>query len=611
MFIRCTSTRNRKTGEAYFTHRLVETIRIDNAVRQRTLLNLGSHFDLPQNEWPALATRIEQLLRGQASLLPSSHSDTVETLAQRYAAQLIARQREIRQAGEATESNATESASRFQEIDLATLEQVRPRTVGVEQVTLASVRQFRFEEKLATLGFNKPQIAAALGNVIGRATAPGSELATYAWLQQTTALGELIGYDFEGMDLQRLYRSADQLLKHREVLESHLFGAAKTLFSLSEIITLYDLTNTYFEGMAAGIAKAKRGRSKEKRSDCPLVTLALVLDVSGFPKHSRLFAGNVTEAKTLADMLNELNAPPGATVVMDAGIASEKNLAWLKQSRYEYVVVSRKPHRQFDPACATEVKTAGQDTIQVQRVLDKSTGEILLYCYSPARAEKDRAIDTSKAERFEAVLQKLVAGLTTARGTKDASKIQQRIGRAKQKYARAAQHYAIDIAMDPTGKTVTGIHWVKTLKSGTAATHPGVYCLRTTLTSPTDADLWRIYSMLTNLEAVFRSLKTDLGLRPVHHQIERRVEAHLFISVLAYYFVHAIRLQLKTRGIDDSWQTLRKTLSNHIRVTATLQRRDGRTVHVRKATRPDPAQQKILSALNLSANPGGTHQTIV
>ena len=155
--------------------------------------------------------------------------------------------------------------------------------------------QLGFKEKLTALGFNKPQIAAAVGCVIGRMVAPASELATHAWLQQTTALGEFISTDYEGMDLQRLYRSADQLLKHRDALESHLFGATKTLFRFAETITLYDLTTTYFEGIAAGIAKAKRGRSKEKRSDCPLVTLGLVLDVSGFPKHSRIFAGNVTE----------------------------------------------------------------------------------------------------------------------------------------------------------------------------------------------------------------------------------------------------------------------------------------------------------------------------
>src|SRR5208282_4968762 len=143
------------------------------------------------------------------------------------------------------------------------------------------------------------------------------------------------------MDLQQLYRSADNLLKHREALETHLFGSAKSLFGFAETITLYDLTNTYFEGEACGIAKAKRGRSKEKRSDCPLVTLGLVLDVSGFPKRSRAFAGNVGEAGTLETMLAQLGAAAGTTVVMDAGFATEANLAWLTQHGHRYVVVSR------------------------------------------------------------------------------------------------------------------------------------------------------------------------------------------------------------------------------------------------------------------------------
>lgn len=287
-------------------------------------------------------------------MLPLDLSETAERWAQRVAAQLVARQ---------PAESAPAASERFTEVDLSTLESVRPRSVGVEHAALSAVRALGFEQKLAELGFNGPQIAAALGNVIGRMVAPGSERATHGWLQNHTALGELLGYDYEGMDLQRLYRSADQLLKHREALESHLFGAAQALFGFGEMITLYDLTNTYFEGVADGIPKAQRGRSKEKRSDCPLVTLALVLDVSGFAKRSRIFAGNVGEAGTLAGMLEGLAAAPGATVVMDAGIASEANLGWLEEQGYHYVVVSRKQGRQFDAALASTVETAGADTL--------------------------------------------------------------------------------------------------------------------------------------------------------------------------------------------------------------------------------------------------------
>ena len=609
MFIRRTQTRSRLTGEPYTTYRLVETARVKGAVKQTTLLNLGSQFSLPQAEWTEFASRINALWRGQASLLPSQLSEAGETLAQRYAAHLITRH--AVPADNTTQASTADAVSRYQDVDLETLELVRPRSIGVEHAALCVMRQCGFEAKLAELGFNRPQIAAALGTVIGRMAKPGSELATHAWLQQRSALGELIDFDFAAMDLNRLYRVSDALYRHRDELQNCLFDNAQSLLGFAQTVTLYDLTNTYFEGVASANPKAARGRSKEKRSDCPLVTLAMVLDGSGFPRRSQVFSGNVSEPKTLEAMLAGLSAPKGATVVMDAGIATEANLNWLKTHGYHYVVVSRERARQFNAEGATEVQTAKDDTIKIQRVVDHTTGEIRLYCHSPARAEKDSAIDATKAARFEAALQKLADGLSKPRGTKKIAKINERIGRAKERYARAARHYQITVTADDSDKKVKAITWKKQNIQGSATTHPGVSCLRTTLAGLDDATLWRTYTMLTNLESVFRSLKTDLGLRPVYHQIEQRVEGHLFISVLAYHFVHAIRLQLKAKNIDDAWDTVRETLAGQQRVTVTVQRRDGRTVHVRKSTRPEPRQQKICQILGLPTNPGGTHRTIV
>ncbi|MGL6112407.1 MAG: IS1634 family transposase [Rubrivivax sp.] len=611
MFIRRTQTRNRTCGEPYTTHRLVESSRVGNAVKQTTLLNLGSHFDLPQQQWPALARHIDELLRGQQPLWDATLSETGQALAQRYAAQLIALRPSAAAvtAAEAAKTGSDEPG-RYQEVDLDSLDLVRPRSVGVEHAALSAMRQYGLEDKLAELGLNRPQIAAAIGNIVGRMAKPGSELATHAWLQQRSALGELLGFDFESMDLNRLYRASDALYKHREALQDHLFAQAQTILGFGPTITLYDLTNTYFEGIATGMSKAKRGHSKEKRSDCPLVTLAMALDGSGFPRRSRVFAGNASEPATMKDMLTGLGAPSGATVVMDAGIATEANLSWLRAQGYHYVVVSKLRERQFDPTLATEVQSAGEQTIKIQRVLDEQ-GHALLYCHSPAREQKDRAIDAAKTAGFEAVLLKLQAGLSKPRGTRDVAKIMERLGRAKQRYSRAAQHYQVEVTKDDSATQVRAITWTKRIKPGSAAAHPGVYCLRTTLVEWDNATLWRTYTMLTNLESVFRSLKTDLGLRPVFHQIDRRVEGHLFITVLAYHFVHTLRLQLKAEGIDDSWETLRETLGTQRRVTATLQRRDGRAVHVRKATRPEPQHQTINKILALDPNPGGTHRVLV
>jgi len=220
MFIRRTQTRHRKSGEPYVTHRLVQTARVGGCVKQTTLLNLGSHFDLPQQEWAALAGRIDDLLHGQSSLPDAALSETGQVLAQRYAAQLIALQpsaASITAAAVRAESDSG-APDRYQEVDLDSLDLVRPRSVGVEHAALSAMRQCGLEDKLAALGLNRAQIAAALGNIVTRMAHPGSELATHAWLQRRSALGELIGFDFEAMDLNRLYRASDALYKHREAV---------------------------------------------------------------------------------------------------------------------------------------------------------------------------------------------------------------------------------------------------------------------------------------------------------------------------------------------------------------------------------------------------------
>ncbi len=158
-------------------------------------------------------------------------------------------------------------------------------------------------------------------------------------------MGELLGHDFGTTSLTRLYRVADQLYASKEALEAHLYATERSLFEFDETITLYDLTNTYFEGSGNANANAALGHSKEKRSDCPLVTLALVLDSSGFPKRSEVFAGNASEPKTLAEMLEKLipgDRSQAPTVVLDAGIATEENIEWLVSKGYRYLVVSRK-----------------------------------------------------------------------------------------------------------------------------------------------------------------------------------------------------------------------------------------------------------------------------
>ena len=235
------------------------------------------------------------------------------------------------------------------------------------------------------------------------------------------------------MPLMKLYRASDALLKHRDAIEHHVFSRVAELFGFETTVTLYDLTNTYMEGGASANPKAKHGRSTEKRTDCPLVTLALVLDGSGFVRESRSFEGNVVEGDTLAQMLIALKVPKGALVVMDAGIAKEENLQWLHDNGYRYLAVSREKSRQFDPEQAIAIENAGGETVRLQRVIDEEAGEARLYCHSEARERKEQAISKRFADKFEAGLQKLHEGLSKPRCEKKVVKLWERIGRLKEK----------------------------------------------------------------------------------------------------------------------------------------------------------------------------------
>ena len=604
MFIRRTKTRTVGTQDHYFTFRLVKSVRIGNKVRQRTLLNLGAHFDLPPAQWPLLYQRLDDLLAGQATLM--DYPEAVEDHAQRIVAQLISRQAETN-----IDADDTSSAGELHRVDVDSLQLVRPRTVGVEHVALWAMQQVGLPALLAQLGLNSRQQAAAVASIIGRLAAPGSERATHRWLRDTSALGDLLDVDFENYSLMQLYRASDALMAHREAIEDHLFGAAMTLFELQPTVTLYDLTNTYFEGDAGAQEKAQRGHSKEKRSDCPLLTLGLMLDASGFVRRSQVFAGNVSEPHTLAEMLSALQAPKGALVVMDRGIATQDRITWLAEQGYRYLVVSRERKRTFDLASAMTVTTATQQPVHLHKVLSEDGQEARLYCYSEAREQKEKAIAERFAKRFENALTTLSEGLSRPRTQKRIDKIWQRIGRLKEKSHGVAQHYDIDVTSSADGTQALAINWRRQPVNGSMLTHPGVYCLRSNQTDWDEETLWRTYITLTDLEAVFRSLKSELGLRPIYHHKALRTEGHLFITVIAYQLVQVIRRRLRQHGQSESWTLLRRILNGQQRITATFRRADDRALHVRKATVAETAQREIYQALGISETPGGTQKTII
>lgn len=616
MFIRKTKTKTLENGEAYFTYRLVESVREGAQVKQRTLLNLGADFTIEPQHWPLLTARIEQLLQDtparQAELfaLADETGQLLETAAQRYSRLLLHKM--------AQPVDPAARAPDYQRVDINRVDAVEARSIGAETLALHAVDQLQLDQKLTALGFNGVDRAAALGSIIGRMVSPGSELHTHEWLQSHTALGELLDHDFGDTSLTRLYKVSDQLLKHQTALEGFLVDQEQTLFDLDRRIVLYDLTNTYFEGQCAANPKAQFGRSKEKRSDCPLVTLGLVLDGDGFPLGSQVFPGNASEPATLKTMLEGLHgknplATPKPVIILDAGIASADNIAWLVEHDYQYLVVSRerqlKDPREQDSALL--IRDTARSQVRVYRDIDPESGETRLYCHSEQKAQKEQAIRNRFHGRLEAALTQLQAGLNQKGTVKNYVKVLERVGRLREKHSRVAQDYQIDVTPDEQHKNAVTLTWQRLAPSAEKDRHCGVYCLRSNISDWSEARLWQTYLMLTEIEATFRSLKTELGLRPVYHQKEERVTGHLFITLLAYHLVHTLRHQLKLHGIHLSWDSIRTLMATQQRVTLILPTDEKNIIYLRTTTRGEVQQQQIYAALGIKPDLLGKRKTIV
>lgn len=616
MFIRKTKTKTLENGEAYFTYRLVESVREGAQVKQRTLLNLGADFTIEPQHWLLLTARIEQLLQDtparQAELfaLADETGQLLETAAQRYSRLLLHKM--------AQPVDPAARAPDYQRVDINRVDAVEARSIGAETLALHAVDQLQLDQKLTALGFNGVDRAAALGSIIGRMVSPGSELHTHEWLQSHTALGELLDHDFGDTSLTRLYKVSDQLLKHQTALEGFLVDQEQTLFDLDRRIVLYDLTNTYFEGQCAANPKAQFGRSKEKRSDCPLVTLGLVLDGDGFPLGSQVFPGNASEPATLKTMLEGLHgknplATPKPVIILDAGIASADNIAWLVEHDYQYLVVSRerqlKDPREQDSALL--IRDTARSQVRVYRDIDPESGETRLYCHSEQKAQKEQAIRNRFHGRLEAALTQLQAGLNQKGTVKNYVKVLERVGRLREKHSRVAQDYQIDVTPDEQHKNAVTLTWQRLAPSAEKDRHCGVYCLRSNISDWSEARLWQTYLMLTEIEATFRSLKTELGLRPVYHQKEERVTGHLFITLLAYHLVHTLRHQLKLHGIHLSWDSIRTLMATQQRVTLILPTDEKNIIYLRTTTRGEVQQQQIYAALGIKPDLLGKRKTIV
>ena len=491
----------------------------------------------------------------------------------------------------------------YHAIDIESIEQKELRTVGAEHLLLHFASHLGLEKTLRQLGLTEKECALALATIIGRAVFPASERATHTWLQTRSGLGELLDFDFSKTSLNQLYTISDVLLTHKEPLESHLEAAQQEFHGYRSTMVLYDITNTYMEGQAKKNPKAKHGVSKEKRTDCPLVTLGLVINEYGFATRSSILAGNIAEPLTLKDAIEALYSSQDLfkpTIVLDAGIATEENLKWLRDQGFAYVVCARQnPPSEELAGTLTSVGNEEKTQVKVAFVKTEGIDEKWLYCESEAKEATASQMMNMFQKRFEEDLNKLRDGIQKPKGRKQLSKILERVGRLKEKHRRISSAYEITVKPSEDGQIATAIHWTVNTEKLEQKLN-GYYYLRTYLLNNTPEELWSLYNSLRKVEDAFRFMKSSLGMRPIYHQKEGRVDAHLWITLLAYHLIQACLYQLQQAGLSYNWETIRNRMSGRVRVTMQAKTEKGTTLHHRSTTKAESNQREIYMALKMT-----------
>jgi len=504
----------------------------------------------------------------------------------------------------------------FKEVDVSSFNASQVRSVGPEYVCHSMWNELRFNDVLSQSGIKKGSLPLLEALVVGRLVSPGSELSSWQWAMNRSSIYELTGRP-TFYSLKSFYAAGDRIYERKDALEEHLGGREQEMFSLQERMCFFDLTNTYFEGQAKANSKALRGRSKEKRTDCKLLTLALVIDEDGFPKYSRLYPGNQAECKTLKEIIESLikirpHLARDRTVVIDAGIATKDNIEWLRENNFHYIVVSRSKS-DFTPSDTTKMELIRQtDNCTIEVARKRIDNEVFLLCRSTARMGKDKGIRTRQEDLFLERLLYYREGLSKKGHTSSYPKVIEMIGRLREKYPRASKLYDVEVIQEElktSGRKTPkaqNILWNKKACYEQMTESEGNYVLRTDRLDLSDKEIWEHYIMLTQIENAFRCMKSSLGLRPNFHQTELRADAHIFISVLAYHIMHSIEFKLRQHGDHRSWSTIREVLSTHQRLTIECDIKEQGKVcrqHLRLCSDPEAEHKMIYSRLGLKNTP--------
>lgn len=577
----------RKNGKPHSYWALVESYRMAKGSRQRVVAYLGELTAAEQDGWAKLGSHLggeAKTRRPQLSLFDPPRRDEP-----RDDEPLLVKLSSVR----------LERTRDFGDVWLAW---GLWRMLGLDQLLDELIEPGR--EKVSWSA-----MAAIL--TLARFCEPSSELHIADTWYRRTALEELLGVAPEQVHTDRLYKTLDRLLPHKEALEKHLRQRLGELFELKCDLLLYDVTSTYFEGEMQACPIAKRGHSRDSRPDRPQVCLGLVVTEDGYPLGYEVFAGNTHDSKTVQTIVESLEKKHGSlnrVWVFDRGMVSEANLKFLRERQAQYIVGTPKAMlRQFEQHLADQNWSEAQAGVEVKLVPGPDGEETFILARSADRRAKELAMHEKFTSRLEAGLKKMQAAAEAGR-LKDEAAAGQRLGRLKQQNWRASQAFDVTIKKldPPRGKQRLEIAWRRQAKfADWSQLADGCYLLRSNLTGVDAATLWRRYIQLTEVEWAFRIAKDELVIRPIWHQKEDRVKAHILVCFLAYVLWKTLAGWMRGAGLGDAPRTVIEDLAKLKSGDVVLNARSPqggpeRQITLRCVTEPDEAQAVLLHRLGLA-----------
>jgi transposase len=572
--------RRRKCGKDHVYWQLVESYRTPRGSRHRVVAYLGEISKSERRGWSRLAATLDGKAASKARQLslfePPCDDDPVPKTVQVK-----------------TKGVRLERTRDFGDVYLALC---LWRMLGLDDF---------FERELPGGREEIPWHLTASALAVARFCEPSSELHVEDTWYRRTALADILGVGVDKVERHRLYRTLDRALPLKPKIEAHLKERIGELFSPDFGILLYDVTSTYFEGEAKRNPQAKRGCSRDHRPDCKQVCIGLVVTTDGFPLGYEVFDGNRNDVTTLEEIVEAMESKYGRADriwVFDRGIVSERNLEFLRERGGRYLVgTPKKQLRKFEKELIDDDWREVRHGIEVKLVRSPGGEETFILCRSRDRREKERAMHERFVSRIRKGLVSIQKGLRRAKRPRDKGKIERRIGRLLGKNSRAAKAFEIDLLDAPDRPAGLRLRYRSVRKwQSWAGLSEGCYLLRTNLSGKTPEELWKTYIQLTDVEEVFRTEKTELAIRPIWHQLEKRVQAHVLFSFLAYAMWKTLQTWMERSGLGRGARTVIEEFAKIKAADVVLPTTTaGRDVRLTCVTRPDKAQAAIIERLGL------------